>query len=219
MWIIPTLSRPENVAELLKQASALDDSKGIVFVNGMEYAEEYKSLITLPAGWQMKLHPENIGALGALNWLLEEYPDEPFYGFIGDDEFVYSKDWNTQLTEAAGSWNISHANDGWQSAQRIHSYVCIGGDLARKVGYLAVPGCWHWFGFDAMWEAIAQHLPIRNFVEKVETEHRHFMAHKVAKDTCYALGESKQKEDEKVFAAWIKSKLPAVIKKIRKARP
>lgn len=181
MWIIPTLSRPQNVAELLRQASALDASEGIVFVNGTAQRVEYEKL-RLPDGWKIEFYEKNIGAIGALNWLLKEYPNEPFYGFIGDDEFVYSKGWNIQLTQAAGDWNVSHANDGWQSGRRIHSYVCIGGELARAVGYLAVPGCWHWFGFDAMWEVVAQHLPVRRFLEQVETEHRHFMNHKVARD-------------------------------------
>ncbi len=216
MWIIPTLSRPKNVAELLRQASALDKSEGIIFVNGADHATEYGQ-IWLPDGWKMHQHDRNIGAIGALNWLLSTYPNEHSYGFIGDDEFVYSPGWNEQLTKAAGDWNISHANDGWQSIKRIHSYVCIGGKLARAVGYLAIPSCWHWFGFDAMWEAIAQHIPIRRFVEQVETEHRHFMAHKVTKDKCYALGESRIAEDEKAFSAWMSSELPALVTRIKGA--
>lgn len=217
MWIIPTLSRPQNVAELLKQASSLDKSEGIVFVNGVDYEEKYVQ-IQLPDGWRMQQHDRNIGAIGTLNWLFKTYPNEQFYGFIGDDEFVYTRGWNRLLTEAAGDWHVAHANDGWQSGKRIHSYVCIGGELARAVGYLAIPECWHWFGFDTMWEAIAQHLPIRNFVEQVETEHRHFLAHKVAKDSCYELGESRIAEDEKAFAAWMKNELPVILERLKGAR-
>ncbi len=96
MWIIPSFSRPAQVAELLKQASKLDSSEGIVFVNGGDHHRQYVELVGnhLPDGWNMILHSKNLGALGALNHILKEYPNEKFYGFIGDDEFVYTKDWN-----------------------------------------------------------------------------------------------------------------------------
>src|SRR6266568_860331 len=221
MWILPTVSRPKNVVELLKQASALDKSEGIVFVNGKEHAEEYINLVAgnLPEGWEMRFNDVNIGMIGALNLLFKEYPNEPYYGLLGDDEFVHTKDWNRKLTEAAGQWNISHANEGWQSSQRIHSFTCIGGSLARSVGYLAIPACWHWYGVDTMWEAINQHIPIRRFCEDVKTEHRHFLNHKAVKDECYALGESRVKEDGVAWEESIKNEMLLVIERIRKVRP
>lgn len=196
----------------------LDSSEGIVFVNGRDHAAEYVEHVgnNLPDGWQMILHTENLGALGAMNYVFREYPDEPFYGFIGDDEYVYTKDWNKHLTQAAGLRNISHANDGWQSGQRIHSFVCIGGELVRAVGYMAVPECWHWYGFDTMWEMISKQLPLRNYLANIETEHRHPLKHKVATDDCYSLGESKQEEDEKAFRVWVNEEMPEALKRIKK---
>lgn len=221
MWILPTVSRPKNVAELLKQASALDKSEGIVFLNGKEHAEEYINLVAgnLPDGWKIRFNDVNIGMIGALNLLFKEYPNESYYGLLGDDEFVHTKDWNQKLTEAAGQWNISHANEGWQSSQRIHSFTCIGGELARCVGYLAIPACWHWYGVDTMWEAIAQQIPIRRFCGDVITEHRHFLNNKAVKDECYALGESRVNEDGIVWEEWLRNEMHSVIQRIRNARP
>lgn len=221
VWIIPTLSRPEQCAAVVAQAARLDKTaKGIVVVNGGTHAKEYVDLVGnhLPDGWEMRILPENIGALGALNYAFEEFPSEPFYGFIGDDEFVYSPDWSLRLAKAAGPWGISNANDGWQSHKRIHSYVCIGGELARSVGFLALKECWHWAGFDCMWEALDRELGLKRFVSDIKTEHRHFLVHKVAKDACYALGEAKSKEDMLVFDTWMRSDMPMTAEKIRMKR-
>jgi hypothetical protein len=220
-WIIPTLSRPKQVAELVAHITALDGtSRGIVFVNHLndEMVAEYFDTVGnhLPAGWELWRNGKNLGAIGAMNEVFRVRPDEPFYGFIGDDEVIYTKDWNKRLVEAAGANKLSHTNDGWQSGPRIHSYVCIGGDLIRAIGYMAVPTCWHWFGFDCMWELIAQQLPVRVFLHELEAEHRHFLNYKVKKDVCYAIGESMNVADEKAFALWMKEEYPQVLERLKK---
>ena len=218
MWIIPTLSRPAQCASLLKNLKQLNTtSKGLVFVNGESHAAEYEKIVILPETFQVYYHTENLGSLGALNHAMRLFPQEPWYGFIGDDEVVHSPGWDNTLIDAAGSWHVSHANDMWQSHRRIHSHVCIGGELARTAGYLAVPECWHWFGFDNMWEEICTKLPLRRWCAGVRAEHKHHLKGESGKDDCYALGESKVQQDMDSFRVWKQSKAPVIIGKIKQA--
>lgn len=214
MWILPTMSRPQQCKDVIAHIIGTHcTTSGVVFVNGHSHKEEYEKL-KLPPGWSMIIHPENLGACGALNWVFNNYPCQPFYGYIADDEYVYTKGWDAKLIREAGDWFVSHGNDKWQSGLRVQGYVCIGGALAREVGYLSIPGCWHWYGFDNLWETVAKNLGIQRFCTDVITEHKHFLNGKSAKDECYTLGESKKDDDAKIFQAWIESDAVTVLKKI-----
>lgn len=221
------MSRPEQCAKVLTR---IRDSgcttTGTVFVNGTSHAADYERIcLSNPNNdfrWEFFYNPENIGALGALNYILQMYPDEPWYGFIGDDEFLdmtVKPGWDTELVNAAGNWCVSHANDLWQSHKRIHSYVCIGGDLARTVGYLAIPGCWHWYGFDNMWEALTHPLGLRRWCADIRTQHLHYLNKGASHDECYALGESKTEDDEKIFRKWYNTERAWLLDRIRRRLP
>ena len=201
-WIIPTLSRARQVQELLNALSILDPSAGgIVVVNGHSHIKEYQEIIQ-PKNWEILFLSDNLGALGALNYVVKMYPNEEYYGFIGDDEFTETKDWSKKLIEAASKTGLSNGNDNWQSSRRVQGYVCISGDLVRELGYMAVPDCWHWYGFDGMWEYISSLRPIRTFVRDVIVDHRHHLTYKSKKDECYDLGNSRIEQDRIVFENW-----------------
>lgn len=209
MWCLPTYKRPKQCAAVLKCIMAVGCSTpGIVVVNGTDDIEEY-SKIALPKDWQMVVLPQNIGCCGAMNWVFNKYPNEPFYGLICDDEWVYSTDWDKKLTAAAGTKYISHANDRWQSGKRIHCYATFGGDLIREIGYWAIPGLWHWF-FDDQVEAIANNMNIVRFCEDVLGEHKHYLAGKAKKDDTYKSGESRNGMDHMTFQRWMVTDYPII---------
>src|ERR1700679_495702 len=138
MWFLPTYIRPKQCAEVLAAVyEAGCKTKGIVFVNGGDEPEYRKHCGSLAEklGWTFQFHDRNLGCIGALNYLLACNPDELFYGFISDDEFVKTHGFDERLIKAAGDWNFSHGNydDGHQRCQAV---VCFGGKLARAVGYI-----------------------------------------------------------------------------------
>lgn len=218
MWVLPTMSRPKQCQEVLDSLVKTGISTpGVVFVNGHSHKSEYEKLRT-PKGWEIIIHPDNLGALGALNWCFNNYAPQPFYGYIADDEFSCTPGWDSRLTESSGKWNVSHGNDGWQSEKRIHGHVCIGGDLARAVGYLAIPRCWHWYGFDSMWEAIATPLGIRKYLSNVKIEHRHPNNKNIentVRDECYEKGEAHKKEDAFMYQQWMDTELPGILARVQ----
>jgi hypothetical protein len=215
VWCLPTYRRPEQCAAVLKCIIAVGCSTpGIVIVNGTDDIEEYQK-IKLPDQWKMVVLPQNIGCCGAMNWAFHNYPDEPFYGLICDDEFIYSAGWDKRLTEAAGTKYISHANDKWQSGKRIHCYATFGGDLIREIGYWAIPGLWHWF-FDDQFENIANNLNIVRYCEDVIGEHKHYLAGKTKKDDTYKAGESRNGMDHMIFQRWMLNDYPALKRRLVK---
>lgn len=155
----------------------------------------------------------NLGLCGALNYVFTQYPDEPFYGMITDDEFVATDRWDKILIEAAGKWNISHGNNGWQSDRRIHGFMTIGGELARIIGYLMPQGLWHWYS-DDVYESIAAHTGLRKFCPEVKIENKHWMLGNAMKDDTYILSESRTVQDREIFLRWQKNELPQIVKRI-----
>lgn len=229
MWILPTMSRPSQCAEVLDRIRETDASTpGILFINGPEYAEEYKALCTLPPNWKCYVHPQNVGCIGALNMVFDAYPNEPFYGFIGDDEFLMDgtpKDWDKRLIAAAGDWNYSHGWEDLNNGYRAQGYLCIGGKLARAVGCMAIRECWHWFGLDCMWEWLSCKQTFggpeackKILVKEIIVDHRHAYAGKTDLDHCYELGKSRSEEDRKIFVDWQREEMFDTEKRIKKAR-
>lgn len=157
MWIIPTMSRPDNAHEIIKRIRENGcKSKIIVFVNGESHAKEYEIALRDFSGDNFLVYysKENIGCIAALNKVFSwGKSDEPFYGAIFDDEFLEEGN-PDDIVSAAGDWNIAHGHENWHDGKRFQGYCVIGGELARAVGYLAVPECWHHFGFDCAWEWI-----------------------------------------------------------------
>lgn len=227
MWILPTLSRPRQCAEVLYRIKSIGCSTpGVVFVNANSFPEEIYS--ELPDGWMIHIHKSNVGALGAMNFIFNRHPNEPFYGFIGDDEFLMLEspsDWDKRLISAAGNWGASHGWEDMNDGRRLQGYVCLGGDLVRAVGYLAVKECWHNFGFDSAWEWLggtpifgAKSAYKISFVPEVRVSHKHSCLDRSRQDECYDLGYSTFEEDRKRFVDWQRGDMQAAAERIKKAK-
>ena len=238
MWILPTLNRPIQCAQVIDRLKKHGCSTpGVLFVNTVPAVIEkntaeidreiqqkiaesdasgiihlYKN-IDLPIGWEIIINQGNAGLCGAMNRVFNQYPNENFYGLITDDEFVCSDGWDKTLAEAASDWNISHGNNGWQSDRRIHGFMTIGGNLAREVGYLMPQGLWHWYS-DDVWETIANAADLRKYCRDVKIENRHWMLGNAKKDKTYELSESRNIQDNEIFLRWRKNNFPIIKEKI-----
>lgn len=216
MWIIPTLNRPEQCAEVLSRMDMMGcKTPRLVVANGEH--EKYRAALSV---YQAVYYaPENRGALGALNWGLNNFSDEPWYGFIGDDEFMDTDAFDKKLTTAAGDWDIAHGDDGFNKGARFQGCAVIGGKLARAVGYLALQECWHWYGFDSMWESLAQAGACKKvFVPEVKVNHQHPYHGKGKMDECYELGASRKDIDQQVYFHWLRHEIKNVIERVKKAK-
>lgn len=231
MWIMPTMSRPKQCRDVLERIQETGCStRGMVFLNGHKSHHQYFSgvLPFVRSGWNYFPSEKNLGCIGALNKVFELYPNEPFYGFIGDDEFLMDgtpSNWDQLLIEATGDWNVSHGWDDLHQGKRAQGYLCIGGKLARAIGYLAIPETWHWFGLDCMYEwlsgapALGGGGACKNIlVPEVRVHHKHAYAARAPMDDCYRLGESKSEEDKNIFWHWITHRMPEICARIKKLK-
>ena len=205
MWFMPSHNRPVQCKEVLERLAALGCSTpGVVLANGGR-VEEYggQAFRALPEGWVLAENAENLGFSGGLNLLFRTFPDEPWYGFIADDEFPLTHGFDKILVEAAGAWNVAHGDDGVNGGRRAQGVVCLGGDLVRAVGYLALGECWHWYAFDDLWEMLGKDgVCRRKFMPEVKVDHRHPLHGKGRRDATYAEGERRAAQDFQAFGRW-----------------
>lgn len=173
---------------------------GCVFVNGPDQIAAYRKL-RLPAKWNIIFLDKNYGLCHVLNLGFRIWPNEKWYSVASDDEFVDHQGFDIKLAEAAGDWNVAHANDGWQSHARIWGLGTFGGKLIRAFGYFAPPGMWHYY-HDDWCETWAAELGNRRFCEEIKTRHEHHYAKTAPDDATYQSGRSRWGEDHAVFEKW-----------------
>jgi hypothetical protein len=220
-WFIPSFNRPQQCGDLLHQIGTVgSDYPGFVLVNGGERETEYRAIFKqyLPKHWDFAVIKDNIGCVQSANWYFEHYPNDPFYGFISDDESVHTPGWEKMLIDAAGDWRLSNANDGWQSEQRFHGLTTFGGELIRLIGWWGLKGLWHWYG-ENVWEQINKDFHLRVFCDEVICEHRHHLVRRAAYDDTYKSGESRMDQDNERFNQWISSEYPALKARLRAGIP
>jgi hypothetical protein len=173
-------------------------------------------VLTLPAG--------TVGSAEALRWAVgEDFPDEPWYGLISDDNLPETAGFEAALVSAAGTWGIASANDGWQSnadpeISRMQSATVFGGDLIRSVGYLAPEGFKHLY-IDDVWEVIGRELGNWRILMDVVVRHDHPIKDGRPMDATHALVNSSPvaEHDCARFMAWRANEAPAGIHRARMA--
>lgn len=162
MWILTSLGRPDRIEELV--ASYAWENHSTVYLTLYEKdatLDQYLKKVW-PVCWRIEIVPMR-GNGPTYNEMLRRYPDENVYGFLADDQVLESEDMLRVLEFSAGDWNISYPNDGhW--GERLPTMPCIGGNLARAVGYLSPPTLMHW-AIDTAWGEIGKKLGALRYQE------------------------------------------------------
>lgn len=98
-----------------------------------------------------------------LNEAFRVYPNEPWYGFFGDDVVVKAKNSLHLLIERAERWNIAFPDEGngWPG------HVVIGGNLLRAMGFFAHPDLKH-NCIDSVWNDIGLHFNLLRPCPEIE---------------------------------------------------
>jgi hypothetical protein len=204
VWFLPSYNRPEQCLEVVDRLREYGcTTPGIVIVNGDQQIEKYQAWKDrLPDGWKMVCLPYNIGMCGALRWAFATWQKLPFYGVITDDEFVQTHGWDKILIEAAGDWNLAHANNGDTSARWPHGLMTFGGGLVRAVGNLAPADMWHLY-FDMYWDHIASQCGLKRFCHGVRIEEKHYTRGTAPFDATNQAAQQQQKQDDSFYTHWI----------------
>lgn len=125
--------------------------------------------LELPPGWRYFMAPRD-STVNILNRAFEHFQYEPFYGLVCDDMVYQTKNWDKILSESCTPNYVAWGYDGRWGKDLCTSFF-VGGDLARKMGWLVHPGFGHLFA-DRLWWEIAVRAKLAKYHPEVVFEHR-----------------------------------------------
>lgn len=172
-WICPTFQRPHRLAELAASWERHEKGKPL-WVRVWEkdpFKQEYFNT-SWPEGWT--LYESSTEWCGeALQEFWRMMPNEPFYGFIGDDCLLRTPRGLEILEQEAGDWFVAWPNDTIQR-WRLSTHFCVGGKLTNTLGWWVPPQFRHHF-LDMPIYHLAINTGLGRYCPQVIFEHRHFL--------------------------------------------
>jgi hypothetical protein len=166
------------------------------------FLPEYKKL-KLPSTFELHIGPRTkLGAAMAEFYTLN--PNLDWYGLLADDVVPITECWDTKLISAAGSNNISGAQDG-RNKGHFYCHPIIGGELVRAVGWFGFPYTTH-FHLESPWKYLTKKdKRFGKVLSDVIVKHEHFRYDKSIKDRIYKESQSVKNKDKKIWNAWLNS--------------
>lgn len=134
------------------------------------------------------------------NLAFRQYPDEPFYGITADDVVPETPEWDVKLRDACLPDRVSWGDDGIQG-ENLPTHPFLGGDLVRRMGYIAPPGVKHWYA-DNFWKLLATVNGRGSYLPEVKTTHRHPLKGLAETDATYK-NQPDHEEDRKAWALFL----------------
>ena len=194
-----SLGRPDRIRKLVDSyAWGQHSTVYLTLYDGDARLQEYLDQ-RWPACWQVEV-VKMAGNGPTYNEMLRRYPDEPCYGFMADDQLLETEDMLRVLEIAAKDWNVAYANDK-HHGEKIPTMPCIGGELARAVGYLAPEHITHW-GIDCCWYEIGKRLDSLVYLEHMTYTHENPVWGTAPDDRTYALARQRSFGYQDLFRAW-----------------
>ena len=222
MWFVATRNRPDSMRELIAAAQAQGDMPPVaVMEDGCLYDIDY------PASWMVLSSTPHIELTGAINALFRQFPNHARYGLLADHNRPAAPGWWRKLEAAAGPWGIAcatarehrtHPRHGWR---RLEAGTCIGGELARALGWLLPPCTLHLYADDIL-EAIGHELGCLTFLEELLVDDLRVGAGEGAPDANHARlfrGEPYAARDAAACEVFMKRELRPLLAQLRAVRP
>ena len=183
MWLLPSRGRRESCQAALDAFAEHGSTPGVLYVHNSDYGE-----MRLPDGW-IQVNGSEAQA-GQMRWLFDNYPNEPWYGWIADDNRPLTPDFDLELIKTAGDWNFVFCNGGGYKTPAeyrkglppsIPSAMLWGGELVRAVGWWAPPWVRH-ATIDEHWKYITFNSGRARYRHDVVVNHLHWKHNTRAKD-------------------------------------
>lgn len=210
MIILPTIYRPESLKRFIAAYTHTDASLPVYVVLDAGDAARYDS-VAMPPQFKRVRAPAGTRIGDIFNMVFRQFPNEDYYGILSDDVVPETFRWDILLKEACGKDKIAWGYDGIQN-ELLPCHPFIGGDLVRKLGFLAAPGIKHWY-VDNAWKDIAEGLNCGVFMPEIRLKHYHYTNGLAQKDRAYDTQPNPVK-DEIAYNMWREKELPMLIKDI-----
>jgi hypothetical protein len=227
IWLLTTRGRPDACQAVLDACEETGmTSPGLVYVD--ETVDQYRK-IRLPSNWRIRRVRKWGSIAASMRYTLKQYPDATQYGWLADDQFPLTPNWDEQLERSAGRWNISMGRDNWMSETGwahqtggicFTAGLCWGGDLIRATGWWALPGVKQG-GIDGAWNDIAGSLDLTRYLPSVTIEHRTWkigLRDKDETDQWVKHGETYIATDLARYEEWTRTERAGVEERIMRAK-
>lgn len=168
MWICPTLGRPGRLEELASSWTEKVPLTVVLTLSDPRYEEYVRR--PWPSSWNF-LSVEDTYLTPKLNAAFRNQPDAEFYGFIADDVRISSPAILEKLGLLAERWFLSYPNDTIHG-KNLGTHFCVGGDLAREMGWIAHPSFHHYY-IDRVWKGLGEVNSIYRYAPDVIFRHEH----------------------------------------------
>lgn len=229
MWLLPSWQRPELCRRAIEACAAMGmTSRGVLFIDPPHDGYHFP----VPDNWTVVRSTERVGMAAAHRYVFDRFPDEDSYCFIADDNVPITPGWDKALEgacwneERKGFWNVAFCDDDFFISARkrrpdgtphdLGGLPCIGGDLARAVGWWALPGVFQCYIDDA-WNCLSRELKVRCYVESVTVEHYQWRTGRREKDATDTVSQDHAEGDLDIFNRWMQQEFNQTIERVRAA--
>ncbi len=200
MWVIPSRSRPHNIARLITAWRDTGATTAAVLCVDRDdpMIAGYKSL-SMPSGlgWRMMVGKRK--RLSAwYNRAFKRWPALPWYGVFADDVLPETPGWDRELVALAGEDRLAFGDDGINGGERATHFV-VGGALVRRMGWLAYPRLRRLY-IDTIWNEIAVSEGARVYAPEIKVTHLHPAAGRGLVDSVYR--KSEKELDRAAYERW-----------------
>jgi hypothetical protein len=208
MWILPSRNRPDRVSKMFDVAPP--STHGIVAIDD-DQRDMYAG-VKLPLAWQLFATPRK-RYIAKHNEAFENAPDRKWYGSLSDDMMPITPEWDLALIQRAGDRGIAYANDRF--TMRCGAFA-MGGELARRLGWIFPPCFVHYFGDKAL-EVMCSELGLPGLQDDVVVEHRHYSPKRPSVRGKYddtSRDRPSLSEERVVWDRWFAKEWPAIKEKL-----
>lgn len=199
MWFLPT-RRPHLVERVFSVCPPTEPGRLIVDERDAHLYEGKK------VPWPVHVVGNTTCFRDKINAAVRDFPDEDYYGSLGDDMIPESPGWDLELARSSGRTGIAGSSQVYIKG-KIGAGV-IGGDLVRALGWLCLPVVDHFYGDDAM-ELIGSTFGCLIMREDIKVAHYHFSVGRAPYDASYKTRGSSAL-DKQAFELWRGTEWPTV---------
>lgn len=184
MWFCPTYQRPERLRELADSWVKYEPETPLtirLWEKDPRLAD-YQAQ-TWPENWTFYISDTKYFS-AALNEFFARHPDESVYGFIADDIVLTGSGGLEYLAAMANPFFIAYPNDTL-TRHFLPTHWCIGGELARTLGWIAPPFLRHLYT-DNVLKMLGQSCGLLRYAPHVVFYHKHFISNRSKFDAAYS---------------------------------
>lgn len=222
LWIVPSRSRPSNIADLIATMHTTRCVADLLVVidNDDPELENYREVLLnndrLP--WLSYVESDRLRLVGSLNkFATLMAPNYDFIGFMGDDHRPKTPIWDGLMAAQLRKMGtgLVYGNDLFQG-ENLPTAVAMTTDIISALGYMAPPTLQHLY-VDNFWLELGRQIDRIEYMEHVVIEHMHPHAGKAEGDAQYdeLNSNAQHNRDKNAFETYKRKGLAADVEKIK----